>query len=345
MEADRLAMGRRVRTVAPLPGSLLPEDPRDNEHYGELMDGVTAPHWNSAVDTLRSGPQGYLALLQMRDRLDERLDRERRVYERAEVTRSVAARVGRIVRAEANRHGASTMMYVSLRDSGGGTSDWEWAPEDAVVDFIPLPRPVDMPDQYRLVDAEVTELLERYSTLRERDSVPFPRALLSFNPEDTWDDCERIVAGRTWSWKPGATEKWRERRVELIEFRLSVVEQVLSEHEVLGYVGEYGESPRPVELDEEQEEFLKAALRAFELVDKRKLEPTWFAIQGKLAEWTGRSRNQLERIAEKRFDAFEKGSGSGRPSAQDVEERYSLFRRQTERWARSSGIGSASEDR
>ena len=252
LEADRLAEGRRLRTIAQLPGSLLPDNPRDNDHYDDLVNGVTAPHWNSAVALLQSGPQGYLALLQMRDRLDKHLEKEQRVYERADVTRRVAVRVCQIAQAEAKRYGGATTLYASFRDERDTTGDWEWTPDSSGLSFGQLPRPADMPDRYCLTDAEVSGLLGQYDALQDRDSPPFPRSLLSFDPEYTWGDFERVAAGHC----RRPTDDWRERRTDLIEFRLSVVEQVLREHEVLGYVGEYGESPRPVELDEEQEEKL-----------------------------------------------------------------------------------------
>ena len=250
---------------------------------------------------------------------------------------AVADRVTYIVREEASRHGADSTIASSLRSREPSTEPWDWAQKASVLNLSFSESNRSVPSWYRLEDPEVARLLAEYDEIQDLDSKPFPDGLVSFSGEATWAGCERVSTGLTWHYSKQATEEWRERRVELTEFRLAIVEQVLREHEVLGYVGVYGESPRQVELGDEQETFLNAALRALKQVDARKLKPSWFAIQGAMSQGTGMSRNKLERIASD-LHAFVKASEGTRPSAQEINDRYELFRRQVERHAREAGI-------
>ena len=331
-EADRLAANRRFRVIPTPPGDVLVRDPQDDLDYREVIAETVAPHWNSAVAMLASGTDGYLALVTLRDRLKGRLAEERRGDELDDLLDHIRARVLAVLRKEADAHGAETNLLASSLALSQG-SDHKWVSAYRTADVATTQ--ADPPSLYCLHDAETLARVADYKALLGPHGFDESRTLTQFDRDATWASCIGQVAQRLRLFKRSTA--W-EARAEVVQFRLSVIDQVLREHEVLGYVGVYGESPRLVELDDEQETFLRAALRALKLVDKKKDKPTWFAIQTEMQWLTGRSRNWLERVAQDRFNAFEKGSERGRLPAHKEKARYKLFRQQIERWARVADV-------
>ena len=333
-EADRIATVYNVRSYPAPPFGLLTEAPRDYEQDEELTRRDAAPHWNSAVDLIRQGVDGYLALVHMRDRLAAHLaeltHQERQVSLPAEIDYVVR----RILIYESKRHGPDATLEDSLEgDLPLGDTRWSWELRfsSAQVDG---PEVLDEPPALLALRApEVDRLVAEYEGWDAQSLVEFERGA-------TWAQCiEKQSNGEVW--RILGVRGPDPDVVQLVEFRLKVVEQVLREHEVLGHVDEFGAGARRrLAPSSDQTSFLDAAVAAIEAVEAEASDATsaetgrqsWANVSAKMTIATGWSTGRLERFAERDLTlfggpAFEKreGRGSGPLPRGEEAERYARF--------------------
>ena len=331
-EADRIAEAHDIRTYPVPPRKLLSERPQDSDDYDGLLDRAVAPHWNSAVDLLRAGPEGYLALTRLRDRLADESSRLGREGEQVSLPAEIARRVHRVLSYEAERYGAESTLAASIPDrpEASGMLWWSWEPrwsldqEHAPISFD------DPPALFVLRSPDIDGLVSEYAGTG---------TLVEFERDTTWaSNLSRVSDAGLWYSDVSALSRYVD---ELVEFRLKVVEQVLREHEVLGHVQEFGEGePRRAVLSDEQTTFLDVALAAIGAVEAEVDDPTspakgrrsWSNVSAKMHDKTGWSGNRLEGIAQNDFGLFggpafvkREGRGSGPLTRAEEADRYALF--------------------
>jgi hypothetical protein len=349
-EAERIAAVYDVRSFPLPPGDLLGDTVFDNDQRGtdlfdEAAKQAVAPHWNSAVYLLR-GPDGYIALVRLRDRLAGHIAGIVREADQRSIRASIARSVGRILASEAERHGSDTAIGASLDGlplSAHGNG-WSWEPRRS------------WPQEEGAEEGGA----EEEGAEEEGTVVPYsPPALFALRSayldalvaasesehRDTF-----VEVQRDWTWAralsaASSAESRFSRKgfgtdvVDLAEFRLKVVEQVLREHELLGHVDEFGTGAhRRVELTSEQTAFLDAALAAIAEVEADAEDPSnkrrrsWSNVNGRMSDKTGWHLSTLERIAEKSFTLFggpafvkQEERGSGPLPRGEEAERYRRF--------------------
>lgn len=339
--ADWIASVYDVRTFPLPPGDLLGEIVFENDQHGydlfdEAAKRAVAPHWNSAVDLLR-GADGYLALVRLRDRLASYVAGIVREADQRSIRASIARSVGRILAHEAERHGADTEIGTALDGwLPSGDDEWQWEPRRSQGQEEGTVVPATPPALFALRSAYLDALVAA-SENENRDMF--------------------VEVQRNWTWDralsaASSTESRFSRNafgtgtnvVDLAEFRLKVIEQVLREHELLGHVDEYGAGGgRRVALDEEQVVFVQAALSAIHAVESEVADgiasaPSWDAVRKRIGDETGWGTTRTERAATK-LGAYEKHVGSGRPTADQVRSRYEQFRERVVALADPAGAG------
>lgn len=217
--ADRADQFVNIRTL-PRPPLYLQEDAYSSEQAVALV----APHWNSAVEVLESGPSGYSALVQLHDRLVGHLQS---VTETASWLESRSVLLDRVLDAlhqEMHEHGADTEVYASLGENPatGELAEWRWMVEKGRYVLERVGRYVD-------------EIWRDHASRIQRYRVVYPH--------ETWGD----ALSRTTS----AYERTEQRlipldhRRDLVRFRLEVMEQVLKEYELLGLVKQLEQDSAP----------------------------------------------------------------------------------------------------
>lgn len=336
-EADRIAAVYDVRSYPVPPGELLTEQTEDYGHYDELFERAVAPHWNAAVGLLRSGADGYLALVRLRDRLAGHVAAVVHTSDEQSALAALARSVRRVVAREAERHGLDAVIGTSLDDRPPSATEdgwwWEprrsWGQEEGTV--VP-----DSPPAFFVLRSAYLDTLASKTDSEQGDIF--------------------VEVQRGWTWgralgRATSTEGRFSRQrsglgtdvADLAEFRLKVVEQVLREHELLGHVAEFGVGgDRRVRLSDEQADFVRAALAAVRFVEAEvdrgeASAPSWDAVQKQItADDESWKSKRSERVATE-LGAFEKGEGSGRPTDAQVRARYEQFRGRVMALARAAG--------
>lgn len=338
-EADRIAAIYNVRTFPLPPGDLLGEevfenDQRGTERLDEAAKRVVAPHWNTAVDLLGDGAEGYLALVRLRDRLAGRIAEIVHEADQRSIHADIAGSIRQILAHEAERYGSDAQIGDSLASltEPADEDGWWWEPRRSYSQQQ-LPVAGAPPVLFALRSTYLDGLVATYEW-------EFNDTLVEFEREWTWSRAlNRATANEAQAER--ARLGGDDRAHELAEFRLRVVEQVLMEHEVLGHVDEFGTGAhRRVMLTPEQTTFLDAALTAIAEVEVDAEDPSnrrrrsWSNVSGRMADETGWSPGTLERIAEESFTLFggpafvkQEARGSGPLPRPEEIERYELFRR------------------
>ncbi len=346
-EADRIAAAYKVRTFPLPPGDLLGDevfeiDEQGVERHDEAAKRVVAPHWNAAVDLLGDGAEGYLALLRLRDRLAGRVAEFVREADQGSIRAEITSSVRQILSHEAKRYRPDLTIGDALAGATppADNAGWWWEPR---LSYRQQQFPVAgaPPAIVALRSTYLDGLVSTYEW-------EFKDTLVEFEREWKWSRAlQRATANEA---QAERAMRDRDDRVhELAEFRLRVVEQVLREQELLGYVTEFdvGEV-RHVALDDEQAEFVRAALAAIRSVEANSAKgkapaATWDAVQKQItatdSTW---GSHRIERVATT-LGAFERLRGSARPTNNQIRDRYERFRERIVALTASAGAEESDE--
>ena len=350
-EADRTDALYHIRRVPLPPGELVPEWAVDKdasdvyEAYGAAIDYVVSRHWNSALEILET-EGGYSELVLLRSQLQRRLDALRQEANRRVAAERLKRRVADVVKHEADRLGpASRVGDVLEAPNVLEHGVWRWEPHFSGAQVRRGVLPGDEPEQVVIRSAEIDELAAQSGE----------RGRLGLGASWTWEEAVSRTALTVFD-RTSELPSARSDLYELLAFRIEVIDQVLREHEVLGRAGPFGsDSTHRIQLDAEQEAFLRAAAAAIIEVEDEARNPSspatgtrsWSNVRGRIEVALGRSKSYVERVAGKRFvhyggPAWVRGEGSGRRTDVEIADTYAQFVRVMKAYVKASGLGERS---
>lgn len=329
--ADVLATDLDIRGIPLPPAHLLRVRTQKvpKEAVGAAAEAFVLPHWNFAVELINQGGAGYSALLNMRTRLKEHWDRVDRRERQVEAQRIGVHNVRVFLFDEAALYGANMTLRESLeplappdeQDKDG----WYWQHAQSA-----LTAPVSISGDFGCrTFALRTPGHEGASDSRSEDFYT-PRSVREFHPEATWVDCIKHVE----DFEDVTLHGIDSEELSVISFRLEIIEQVLREHEVLGFVGEIktGDgSPPHISLSEERRSFVRAALKAIPKVESdvdagiRRFR-SFTAVLEEVELILGWGNTRFKRVATE-LGAFQEreGEGGGPPTTPVRRKQYSDF--------------------
>lgn len=226
-----------------LTGSLAPTRTQPIEPFPKFIDGrlhpvleYVAPHWNEAVRMLNSGGEwlgvseyGYSSLVQMRDRLQDHLKKADAESAPLEAQSVLLERSRWAFWREFDEYGPDAKVAATLGDEPAQRdgSVWRWVKEDPWMYVLHLDEGDDE-EHHDVFWNHFLELWKKYG----RSIMTFRKAFVN----DTWRDAVHRAEGGFEDAEERLAPLNRLRSV--LRFRKGVIEQVLKEHEILGYVEE-----------------------------------------------------------------------------------------------------------
>jgi len=183
---------------------------------------VAALHWNQVVRRLRPDGSGYTALVQMRERLEARGQRVRSQADALDAAlEPLLSLPGALSEAE-ERYGHGTVISWTLTGAAMAPTDgWYW---------------VDLGEGVHVMELDPDVVVDFDEAAYART-----RPVRTAGPGTTWGE----MAERAWDVvdQVGARAVRAQSESDVYDFRLRIVEQVLREYEVFGYVDEFEPDP------------------------------------------------------------------------------------------------------
>ena len=223
----------------PSPPALLFEDEPNASSFTVSRWDLLRPHWNGAVGMLKEGAGGYAALVLLHDRLKEHVARSKARLSEVQGTQRRYEALVRFLSSEATSFGVQTTLRESLGDSPPNVLDldtaesptkrWQWCSGPSFTVPPASEASGDLWPDYILMP-----------TTRADSEDPHFRSP-SFAAGLTWDEAIDKLDSRVATWTDVLVEAQLQH--EVVEFRSRVVEHVLREFELLGYVDELGATP------------------------------------------------------------------------------------------------------
>ena len=279
----------------------------DHEDYDTSYDKLIEPQWNQAVLLLDEG-RGYSNLLATLERLNEKLQRSEERFNKEKQIYNSFNMVYNLFLGEASEHGADKKIGDSLGVSNpeSANSDmWTWSVMQIGSGW----------------KGEITELKNKYfphvsdpfKRIYEAEKVP--DYVTPVDENDTWQQVidKTGKRGKRYS-------KWVDEYrglVQIISFRIKLIEAVLYEYEILGFVDEYqpsanNRSIEPGPLDEDLITFIQVGCALYEE------NPTTFNGRESLIsqtleklEWTTDTKKMRDDLF--KSGLYNKGSKPGPP--------------------------------
>lgn len=231
----------------------------DTEDHNRQYHAIIEPYWNRLVDSLKAGK--YDSIVKMLERLEEKRTRaeERREKEQKELNRYQM--LFNLVLREARHYGEEKTLLESLGTEDPNRSHPEWWiwRHGRTNSVDENDQPIDIKHHY------YPDPNETFKSSFAADKVPeYP---IPFNGEHTWKKVFDQVG------RPGKTQSDQVERIKgllaAIKFRISLIESVLWEYEILGDIEYYSwkESKKPPEVELPDDDlilFIKTGLEQFD---------------------------------------------------------------------------------
>ncbi len=320
----------------------------------EKMREFTIAQWNDTVRLLDGGA-GYGLLSKLLAKARERLAANEERESELQATVLILQRMVGVLEAEAETRGGAATVDRSLVESGSsGGARWSWVGVERISPTHSGPQPEGI--LLRLEEPSVQEAIDEHPGLADL-------AVVKAAPSSTWD----ALLSRARIQLRRASETDHHIRLEseqaMLTGRVHVIENVLREFEVIGYVNWMDKTQRLViELDDDQEEFVAAAIEAIAAIDDAetrrvmRVRKSFNAIAGLIgaSDSLGWDKDTVEtfvisrlnpvgehlRLRDPLFEKWEgRGSGPGPRSAQD--DRYEAFRAGVIAIATAAGMDTA----
>lgn len=231
----------------------------DYDDFKKSYDTLIKPQWNEVVNILDDG-KGYKSLLTMIERLCDKQKKNEERLKKEDQMRNRFRMVHQLFWDEAKAYGTDKGIGASLglKEPKSNKPDW-WSWTVMEVGSSREEGPKEIKYKYFL------RVSDTFRSTYQADKVPdFVSPIAS---EDTWGDVIDKTAERGKLYLRQA-EKYRG-LVEIIKFRIKVIEAVLYEYEILGYVGEYEPTKEELVeklelLDEDLLTFIQVGVTLFE---------------------------------------------------------------------------------